>query len=424
MTSFDNHFSVIGTLRYSDVRLDAIRTTVHFNRIDGKGLRANLYSGGEEHCRTMIRSENFNQRTRFHAVVGQRTIDFHGKLKRWSFKDQIDDFGTVEIEEFKEVNYFNHVDHSARPTRVTIHYLVSDSQLFRQRDAGYDTDSLDQIPTTERWDGPLDEPYHFCVHDWRVRASPVRLYLNLQEGVLTKYHVGIQLERTDRHTHLDKDFESSKSIIKALIQVLRVLEHRKIVTTSADIALHSDAGCVSTGRVYFNDPAPPIHRDRKMKVEEREEIIGSIAGLTEAYLSLQDDTRARIDKIIRRFTQSCDPSIFYEVRIVHLHACLELLIKEYTSSPQHGSFSKKHILACEEAGVDLFDFYDGSREAFMRQTETDHFLISRVLRAYLHDGEIGKELKDHDQSTAYFRGLDLARTLITGLLRGGTDQGL
>lgn len=413
MRAFDKQLSIIGKLKYSDVTLESVRANIYYNRLDGKELKADVFSHSREDYGVMIMSENFNNNAEFFASVGDLSVYFKGALRGFSFRDPSGHFGTAKLKEFSQISWLD----SSTPTKAVFTFFITDSQLFRRRERrikhavkgllyGYDLKNDKFTP----------EEKTLTIGKWHITGRTVPIFEDSEDGViLSKDQIQLRFAVEGVALDIDKEFEDAKTFLNGFLQVLKVVEHRNIVTTSAEVSAKNGENHVASGQVYFDNTALPKYADGNLD-HASQETLESLKVHTEAYLALGPPMRQKVDKIIRRFIQSTDPNLFYEVKVVHLHSALELLIKQFNPTKSGSGFSQQLVKAANSAGIDVFGYFNEKREAIMRERRADKFLLTIVRNAYLHDGGLPDDLMDRGLAEAFTNGKKLASAMILKLL--------
>jgi hypothetical protein len=265
----------------------------------------------------------------------------------------------------------------------------------RRRVQSYD-DSKGLLYGWDFWTEPgkpkwINESYGFNTDLGKLTFYPGLVFSEDEDGVVVKERTKARYLAETVGLDLSALRRSVEAVLESYLHMISFLEGSFTSWHYATIS-----GCAEDGKgflttIYHKVPRfeyrPTQHVNRH--AASYRDILPTIV---ESYTLLEQQKRTEIDKAIMQLLIANKPNQPVDTELLYWHSCLDILVKllsehRFDERKKQG-FSRRLVLACEDAKIDWRDLYPYIRrdEIFSDDVKAD-FRITRFRNNIIHAGD-------------------------------------
>jgi hypothetical protein len=392
MNDHEKNRVIIGTLKTESQSLENIRCEVHLNSHDTSRMKADIYDlDGTTAFRFM--KDFMGKHVVFQSSTDNEEITFQGTVSSGQISDSSDRIGSVRIDNYQQNFYLNR---DPLVTASLVYYLAPIEMFKRTRMRcfhdmrgllfGYDDWTNEEKPI---WN---DESHSYPTNVGELVFYPGLLFEENERGNVTvvdqsKVTVSLKSENID----LDNARAAIENMLSAYLHIVSFLENRFIAWFRCDIDARSTNGKGMVATIYRRTPKWEYSGNQYIE-RHAEGYRGLVPKLVERYVALDHQKKLELDKAIKQLLVAAKPDQPIDTELIYWHSCLDILLKalsgDKASDRKYMGFSRKLVLACEEANIEWSDLYtDVSREDIFSDNLRADLRITTIRNNMIHHGD-------------------------------------
>jgi len=182
-----------------------------------------------------------------------------------------------------------------------------------------------------------------------------------------------------------------ENILETYLHVMSFLENRFLYWFRCEIDARSVNGKGMVSTIWKSVPKWEYKRNdhiARYSKEYRE----FVPKLVDGYQLLEAQRKDELNKAIQQLLIAAKPDQPFDTELIYWHSCLDILIKILSGDKfldrKNIGFSKKLVLACEDAKIEWSDLYPYvKKEDIFSGTLRADFKITTIRNNMIHDGQ-------------------------------------
>lgn len=382
---------LIGTLKAESRSLENIRCEVHLNSHDTSTMKADIYDlDGTSAFRFM--KDFMGKHVVFQSSTDNEEITFKGTVISGQISDSSDRIGSVRINDYQQNLYLN------REPLVTasLMYYLTPIEMFKRTGMRVFHDVRGLLFGYDDWTNEEKPVWKDESRSYPTKVGELVFYPGLifeeDEGanVTVMDQAKVMISLKSENIVLDSTRVAIESILRDYLHIVSCLENRFVHWFRCDIDARSTNGKGMVATIYRRIPKWD-YRDNQYVERNSEGYRQLLPKLVERYVALDPRQRLELDKAIRQVLVAAKPDQPVDTELIYWHSCLDILLKALSGDKalkRRGlGFSRKLVLACEDANIEWNDLYKyvTRDEIFSDELKSD-FRITTIRNNMIHQG--------------------------------------
>jgi hypothetical protein len=408
---------LIGSLRTKSMSLEHVRCEMQLNIHDTSSMKADVYDlDGTITFRFM--KDFMGKNVVFQSSADNEEITFHGTVTTGQISDSSDRIGSVRIDSYQENSYLNR-----EPLRsASFIFYLTPIEMFKRTRMQYLHDMKGILFGYDDWTNAEKPVWKDESYSYPTKVGDLVFYPGLifEEGDRGSVTVTDQVKMVISVRSENIAIESTRAEIEGTLQdyihIASFLENRFVHWFRCDIDARSSNGKGMVASIYKRIPKWN-YRTNQYVERNSEEYRQLLPKLVDKYVALDPPKKLELDKAIRQMLVAAKPDQPVDSELIYWHSCLDILVKglsgDKASKRKGMGFSRKLVLACEDAGIEWKDLYQyvTRDEIFSDELKAD-FKITTIRNNMIHDGNYPSDKEFADVFAENNRAATLAERMV------------
>ena len=421
MSDLEKNRVLYGVLKSASYALENIRCEVNLNPLQPSTMTANIFDvQGTNSFRFM--KDFMGQEVTFECSSESEQIIFAGVVTSVQSSGTTDKIGAVRIDSYRQDFFLNR---EPIVSATFVYYLTPVDMFKRTRMMcshdmrgllfGYDDYTDEKSPIWK------EESHSYSTNVGQLVFYPGLVFDEDDTGnVIVREQLKVAITVKEQEIDVETLKSSIEKTLEDYLYIISFLEGKFLYWFYSEIDARALSGKGFVSNVYKRIP---IWEYGKSQYLERyaKEYRQIVPGLVTKYISLADQKKLDLDKAIKQLLVASKPAQPIDTELIYWHSCLDILLKaisgESVVERKYIAFSRKLVLACEEANIEWVDLYPYVKrdEIFSDDVRAD-FRITTLRNNMIHEGnypdpqQFGEVIAENSRAAA------LAERMILSIL--------
>jgi hypothetical protein len=380
-----------GALKTDVHTLENIRCEVHLNALEPSKMKADIYDlDGTTTFRFM--KEFMGKEITFEYSTGDEEITFNGTVSSGQISGSSDRIGSLRIDDYRQNVYLNR----DQVVTASFVYYITPVEMFKRKRMKYFHDMKGLLFGYDDWTNENQPVWKSDSHSYQTAIGELVFYSGLvfeeneNEQVAVRDQIKVSTSLNASNIEIEKLKSSVEGILDSYLHIISFLENKFVYWFYGEIDARSKNGKGMVSSFYKGIPNWE-YRGSDYIERHSKEYRDLVPILVEKYLALSDQKKVELNKAIKQLLIASKPDQPIDTELIYWHSCLDILLKilsgEKASDRKYTAFSRKLVLACEEANIEWADLYAYTRreDIFSDQIKAD-FKITIFRNNMIHHG--------------------------------------
>jgi len=391
---------LFGGLKRKDIGIEVVRAEVFLDPLNTSDLRADIYDiDGNASYKLM--KFGFGEPWEFESKSTRQTTRFVGTVNGVQSSSTSDKIATIGIREFRT----EYLIESCPIIKITLRFFLEPIQIFERARQVVRHDTKGLLFGWNDWKEANIETWEDEEFSYETTLGKLIFYPGLvfSDKVEDSFEVREQTKAwfvvSGQNLLVDETFAQAERVLDSYLRMVSFFEKRFLGWRYSEIDARGEKGKGIVVEKYQWRPGITYQSSQHIKTNQAK-YRSQLKLLVDRYLMSKDNVREEIDKAIRQMVIGNRPDQAVESKLIYWHSALDIHIKivagEKAREQRYEAFSKKLVLACEDAGIVWTDLYPYlTRERIFSEEKAD-FLITSLRNAMIHEGKY-PDSKEYNQ---------------------------